>query len=75
MSGVAHARELLRVLAVVPDDELFDHLVRDHGRNPHELRMSSLVAIHALEHFDAVVGLLRLDHTHRPAVVELVSAG
>lgn len=39
------------------------HLVHDHGRSPLEL-VAALDAVHRLEHLDAELGLLALDHTH-----------
>jgi hypothetical protein len=39
------------------------HLVHDHGRLPLELG-EALDAVHRLEHLDAELGLLALDHSH-----------
>jgi hypothetical protein len=43
---------------------LHDHLVRDHGRSPHEIAGVSLDAVHQLEHVDQTMGLLQLGHRH-----------
>ncbi len=42
------------------------HLVHDHGRSPLEL-VDAVDAVHRLEHLDAELGLLALDHTHHRA--------
>ena len=44
---------------------LADHLLRDHGRLPHEIAGLPLDAIHDLEHFDESLGLLHLRHRHQ----------
>lgn len=44
--------------------ELYEHLVEDHHRLPHELVGLPLDAVHELEHFDDVMGLLSLRHRH-----------
>lgn len=43
---------------------LHQHLVRDHGRAPHELAGVPLEDVHRLEHVDQVLSLLQLGHRH-----------
>jgi hypothetical protein len=43
---------------------LHDHLVRDHGRSPHEIAGLPLVSVHRLEHVDQAMELLHLNHRH-----------
>jgi hypothetical protein len=56
------------VRRVAGDPELLEqlrvHLLHAHRRLSHELSGLPLDAVHELEHFDAAVGLLQLDHTH-----------
>src|SRR6478609_3279677 len=44
-------------LAAVDAERLYDHLVDDHGRAPHEILGLPLDAVHELEHFDVEMGL------------------
>jgi hypothetical protein len=45
---------------------LFQHLVRDHRRSPHEIAgaLSTQWQLHIFEHVESELGLLDLDHDH-----------
>lgn len=47
-----------------PLEQLRVHLLHTHRRASYELSGLPLDAVHELEHFDAAVGLLQLDHMH-----------
>jgi hypothetical protein len=64
MMGVSNAVRELTDPQPVEAESLRLHLVRDHGRAPHEIAGLPLGHVHELEHFDQTMGLLTLHHSH-----------
>jgi hypothetical protein len=51
-------------MARIDGERLGEHLAHDHGRMLHEIAGLPLRAIHELEHIEAAMGLLPLQHQH-----------
>ena len=50
--------------ARIEGERLGEHLAHEHGRMLHEIAGLPLQAIHELEHIEAAMGLLQLNHHH-----------